>query len=53
MVVMMDGLLKNDLKKSLIKIYLRDFSDMLAYAEKYACMEEIFVEEIPVSSVAA
>nr|XP_010920776.1 uncharacterized protein LOC105044540 [Elaeis guineensis] len=45
MAVMMGCLLKNNLKKSLTKTYHRDFLDMLARAEKYAHMEEVFVEE--------
>ena len=36
MAVMMDGLLKNDLKKLLTKTYPWNFSDMLAYAKRYA-----------------
>ncbi|XP_073105175.1 uncharacterized protein [Elaeis guineensis] len=51
MAVMMGGLLKNDLKKSLTKTYLRNFSNMLANAEKYACTEEAFAEETPANSV--
>ena len=53
MAMMMDGLLKNDLKRSLIKTYLRDFLDMLAHAEKYARMEEAFADDLPASSIAA
>ena len=53
MAAMMSGLLKNDLKKSLIKIYFWDLPDMLAHVEKYARMEEIFADDTPVSSAMA
>ena len=33
MSVMMDGLLKNDLKKSLMKAFARDYPNMLTRAE--------------------
>ena len=52
MVMIMDGLLKNNLKKLLIKTYLQNFLDMLAHAKKYAHTEEAFAEETPISSVA-
>nr|XP_010917693.1 RING-H2 finger protein ATL81-like [Elaeis guineensis] len=52
MSMMMDELLKNDLKKSLIKIYPRDYPDMLVRAEKHAHTEEIFTEDgTPIRSV--
>ena len=51
MAAMMGGLLKNDLKKLLIKTYPQDFSDMLACAEKYACMEEAFADDPPASFI--
>ena len=49
MATMMSGLLKNDLKKSLIKTYPWDLLDMLAYAEKYVRMEEAFIDDTPTS----
>lgn len=45
MSILMSGLQKNDLNKSLIKTYPRDFIEMLAWAEKYAWMEDIFMQE--------
>ena len=48
---MMSGLLKNDLKKSLINTYPQDLSDMLVHAEKYVCMEEAFVDDTSVDLV--
>ena len=50
MTVMMDGLLKNNLKKSSIKTYLRNFLDMLVRIEKYAHVEEAFTEDTPTNS---
>ena len=52
MATMMDDLLKNDLKKSLTKIYPQDFLDMLVRMENYVHTEEAFAEETPTSSVA-
>ena len=52
MPVMMDGLLKNDFKKLLVKTYPRDYFDLLVPTEKYARMEEVFTEEASVSSIA-
>ena len=52
MAAMMDGLLKNDLKKLLIKTYPRDFLDMLVHIEKYAHTEEAFAEETLANSMA-
>ena len=51
MAVMMDSLLKNDLKKSLTKTYSQNFLDILAHVEKYAHIEEAFIEETLASSV--
>ena len=45
MSIMISGLLKNDLKKSLMKIYPWDYPDILAQAEKYARMKEVFMED--------
>ena len=50
MAAMMSGLLKNDLKKSLIKTYPRTLLNMLIRAEKYAHMEEAFTGDTPVGS---
>ena len=51
---MMGKFLKNDFKKSLMKTYLRDYPDILVWAEKYAHMEEVFTEnDVLASSVAA
>ena len=48
----MSRLLKNDLKRSLVKAYPWDFFDMLVQMEKYAYMEEVFVkDEAPTSSI--
>ena len=53
MSAMIYELLKNDLKKSLIKIFSQNYPDMLVCAEKYARTEEIFAKETPVGSVVA
>ena len=42
---LLSGLQKNDLKKLLTKTYPLDFPDMLARAEKYARIEEAFMED--------
>ena len=42
MATLKDGLQKNDLLFSLKKKYLRDFADLLAWAEGYARAEEAF-----------
>ena len=47
----MDSLLKNNLKKSLIKTYSQDFSDII-HVGKYVRMEEVFTEDTYTSSVA-
>ena len=52
MAIMMSGLLKNNLKKLLIKTYPQNFLDMLACAEKYVRMEEAFAEDTPAGSAA-
>lgn len=52
MSALMSGLQKNDLKWSLAKTYPKDLVDMLARAEKYAQMEEAFMqEEISATSI--
>ena len=42
MAALKDGLQKNDLSFFLEKKYLRDFTDLLAWAEGYAQAEEAF-----------
>ena len=42
---MMSDLLKNNVKKLLIKTYPQDLSDMLVCAEKYARMEETLADD--------
>ena len=53
MAAMMGGLLKNDLKKLLTKIYPQNFLDMLTRVEKYVRMEEVFAEETFIDFAAA
>lgn len=49
---LINGLQKNDLKKSLIKTYPQDFANILAQAEKYTWIENTFIQEdIPVTSL--
>lgn len=51
MSTLMSRLQENDLKKSLIKTYPRDFADMLIRAKKYVQMEDVFMqEEAPTTS---
>lgn len=48
----MSNLQKSDLKRTLIKTYPRDFIDMLAWDEKYAWIEDAFMqEEAPATSI--
>ena len=42
---MISGLLKNDLKRSLVKTYPQNYPNMLIRVEKYAYMEEIFIKD--------
>ena len=49
---MMSSLLKNDLKKLFIKTYPWDLLNILARAEKYARMKEVFTDDTPVGSAA-
>ena len=52
MFVMMSGLLKNNLKRSLVKTYPRDCPDMLVRVERYARIKGVFTEdETPASSI--
>ena len=50
MAAMMSDLLKNDLKKLLVKTYPRDLPDMLVHVKKYVCIEEAFTDETLASS---
>ena len=53
MAAIMNSLLKNDLKKSLVLTYPWDLPDMLVRAEKYAHIEETFADDTPVGSATA
>ena len=46
--IMMSGLLKNDLKKLLVKTYPQNLSNMLARVKKYARIEKTFTDETPI-----
>ena len=48
---MMSGLLKNDLKRSLVKAYPWDFPDMSVRTEKYAHIEVFVEDEASTSSI--
>ena len=52
MSAMMGRLLKNDIEKSLVKAFPRNYPNILAREEKYAHMEEVFVKEAPASFAA-
>ena len=52
MAAMMSNLLKNNLKKSLIKTYPQDLLDMLVHAKKYARIEEALINDTLADSVA-
>ena len=51
--VLMDGLLKNDLKRLLIKSFPQDYARMLDRAIKYSNLEEAFANDIPTNSAVA
>uniref|UniRef100_A0A6I9QMS4 Uncharacterized protein LOC105037092 n=1 Tax=Elaeis guineensis var. tenera TaxID=51953 RepID=A0A6I9QMS4_ELAGV len=53
MAAMMSDLLKNDLKKSLVKTYPRDLPDMLVRVEKYVRMKEAFADDTTADSTVA
>ena len=44
-IILKDGLLKNDLQYSLEKSYPHDFVEMLSRAKKYMQMDEAFEDE--------
>ena len=50
MSVLMNRLQKNDLKKSLVKIYLHNYAGMLSRIEKHTRTEDMFVSEVNNSS---
>lgn len=41
---------KNDMKKSEIKTYLRDFTNMLSWAKKHIRTEDAFTQDVPTTS---
>ena len=50
MTAFMDGLQKNDLKRSLIKSFSQDYAGMLERTRKYTNIEEVFVEDTPTNA---